>query len=274
MLRLASVFSFKNNTSHMIELLAQEGMTAVSLNQIGNDNNLSSKENPFTLKSGEIFHIPIALMHRSVVETKGKSLGRVFMRPGDLKSIENELGARSQAQLSHVDYSRPVDLLAIVHRTAALLNEMNIEAGATVFGRDLADSTRAEISCYIHTKSNRRRKVRSEIVTINNQSPVNAEDTAGSPSTYSSKLPPFGYSLEIQRMGTLIEGEKNSTRMRGAFFHQRGSLERIHDPIHYMIVIHPPIILENLLPMSAVFEIVNATQHNRVLWSSRIDPGK
>lgn len=39
------------------------------------------------------------------------------------------------------------------------------------------------------------------------------------------------------------------------------------------LVIHPPIILENLLPVKGTFELVHAL-HKRVLWSSVIGPGK
>ena len=38
-------------------------------------------------------------------------------------------------------------------------------------------------------------------------------------------------------------------------------------------VIHPPIVLENLLPMKGIFELIHAT-HKTVLWSSVIAPGK
>jgi hypothetical protein len=40
----------------------------------------------------------------------------------------------------------------------------------------------------------------------------------------------------------------------------------------FSIAIHPPIVLENLLPCGGIFELVHATQ-KRVLWSSYIAAG-
>ena len=40
-----------------------------------------------------------------------------------------------------------------------------------------------------------------------------------------------------------------------------------------LTVIHPPIVLENLLPTKGIFELIHAT-HKTVLWSSVIAPGK
>jgi hypothetical protein len=43
----------------------------------------------------------------------------------------------------------------------------------------------------------------------------------------------------------------------------------------FFVVIHPPIILENLLPVSGTFELIRAKDPNKtVLWSAVIEPGK
>jgi len=155
-----------------------------------------------------------------------------------------------------------------------------------VTGRDIVDPQRTEICCYMHARS--KRGMQSSLASAKAKNRPTQDDNAdenlhsdSEPVSGNSKLPPFSYSIEIQRIGTMIEGQKNVTRVRqfqdaflaGRFFHHRESHERVHAPIHYMIVVHPPIILENLLPMGGLFEIVHATQHKRVLWSSWIDPG-
>lgn len=41
-----------------------------------------------------------------------------------------------------------------------------------------------------------------------------------------------------------------------------------------MVIINPPLIIENLLAMGGVFEIVHAIHQQRVLWSSWVEPGQ
>ena len=101
--------------------------------------------------------------------------------------------------------------------------------------------------------------------------------------THSSKLPPFSYNIEIQRIGELEEAAQRNTAklgvlqaaLRGRLFHNREdrSDNKVFNPVHYNIIVHPPIVLESMLPWHAHFEILNADT-SRLLWSSLIGPGK
>jgi hypothetical protein len=299
MLRLRSVFTFKNNTSHDIELLAQEASSSdrLSVNPNGNMSNMNNKtkDTPFKLSAGESFHVPLAMLYRSALTSNLKSLGMFFMRPGELRPVEDELGSRSQTQLESIDYSmQAVNLYQIVQKTTTLLNAtmMDPPHGTSINGRDLSDDIRKEICCYMHAKSKRWHQSRqngSNATTSSSTNPTasspsasttTAHENASASSMNPSKLPPFCYAIEVQRIGTLLEGKKDSNRVRqlqaiaGRFFHSKEQQDRPHMPIHYSIIIHPPIILENMLPLGAVFEIVHATQQKRVLWSAWVDPGK
>eukprot|EP01035_Chromulina_nebulosa_P017521 gene17521-23082_t len=277
MLKLTSVFSIKNNTSHVIDLVAIEATAneRLSVNNLSTsklDHDLRTamhSQIPFKLKVGENFDIPLALLHRSSVASNMKSLGSLYIRPSSIHSAQTELGLRTLENLESIDFSStPINLMNIVRRTAELVASLNIEPGSSVFGKDLVDNIMIELFCMMSTVIKQR----------NSQNFNKSYDSNRNILSQSSgKLPPFCYAVEIQRVGTLIEGKKDINRvqrLQARFFQQKEQSERKHDPIHYVIVIHPPIILENLLPMGGIFEIVHASQQKRVLWSSWIDPGK
>jgi len=47
----------------------------------------------------------------------------------------------------------------------------------------------------------------------------------------------------------------------------------IHAPLRYSLVIHPPLVVENLLPERGLFELMDANSRN-VLWWGNLEPGE
>lgn len=145
MLRLHSTFTIRNNTSHMIDIFAQQTFS----NELNREYLNSDRTNTsYKLNSGEYYNVPIELLHQSALCTDEKSLGRIFIKPGmvylqseylsvvftatlfvlyslaDLKAAEDELGILSQVKLSHVDFSiKPIDFMAIIQRTSDLFQQ-------------------------------------------------------------------------------------------------------------------------------------------------------
>lgn len=288
MLRLRSCFTVKNNTNHVIQLMASDAI----------DHLTGLQDEPFELAAGESFYVPIALLHRAATYSNLASLGGLFFRPADVKSVEEELGARQQGQLDFVDFSfDPLNLLSVVERTAELLAPFPIEPGTKIHGKDLVDNQMTQLWCYMHAKS--RRGNAAAAAAVAGSPPTNTHRMSAPmdqnhrslqhgnsyhvSSAGSGKLPPYCYNIEVQRVGTLLDDKRDPNRavqhlqaaITGRFFQNREIFgDRRHDPIHYNIVIHPPIILENLLPTGGVFEIVHATQQKRIMWSSWIGPGE
>ena len=54
---------------------------------------------------------------------------------------------------------------------------------------------------------------------------------------------------------------------------KRKGRDQIHGPVAYSLVVHPPIIVENLLPESARFELMHATR-GQVVWWNVLKPGE
>jgi hypothetical protein len=142
MLRLRSVFTIKNNTTHAIKILAKENSSAATHRPFsrdkrvdslgldsfgpagGDDGKQSEKQDdeggeddvPYFLNAGDSFYVPLALLYRSAFLSRGKSLGKLFICPSDISPVEEELGARPHVETGHVDYSaEPIDLLSTAH---------------------------------------------------------------------------------------------------------------------------------------------------------------
>ncbi len=263
LLKLRSVFTIKNNTSHAIKLL--------SVDRKENFNKMSDE--PFILNGADSFSLPIALLHKSVINSNGSSIGCLFIRP-DNNVIERESGRKvSHMQSVNIDYSRePISLLDIVRK--------NFESSSDdlLFGRDTDQSVEKHVSvmmqlfCDIGTRKH---------------SPANANDdltdnvNRKNHAIQSSKLPYFCYNVEIQRHGGSLENDSKIKKGPEAYLPNlgmykekfRGKSSTDFSPVHYTIVVHPPIILENLLPSGGIFELMHATQ-KVILWSAYIEAGE
>ena len=114
MLRLRSVFTIKNNTRHPLKILAREG----SLRDTASEED-QEKAAPFHLESGESFHVPLALLRRSVLASSGRSLGSLYLRPASLAPIEEELVSRPNVLPGSVEYTMdPINLIHTLERSS------------------------------------------------------------------------------------------------------------------------------------------------------------
>jgi len=268
-LHLRSVFTIKNNTSHDINIYALEHEE-----EYGNQKNSEFiKDDPFVLNISENFHVPLALMQRTAAMSHGKNLGFLKIKPADLAAVEKELGPRSDIQYGvNVSYTnKSVDLMETITNTEtwfSMLDKRHTDIN------ELQKISMVQMGCTISPRLRRKKSVEE----------MNEGPHIGKSSIIAaSKLPPFCYNVEIQRIGdtNLINMQNTKVKqslmqgLAGRLFrsknHDKETKYRL--PVHYNFVIHPPIILENLLPMSGTFEILHADQQ-RVLWSAVIKPGK
>jgi hypothetical protein len=77
-----------------------------------------------------------------------------------------------------------------------------------------------------------------------------------------SPLAPFCYVVEIRR-SPLVQSQMHSTNKK----------EFRHSPVAYTLTIHPPLVIENLLPVRGRFELMHATRRV-VLWYGDLNPGQ
>ena len=290
MLRLRSVFTIKNNTRHRLKILAKEGKSASSM--IGDDDRDDEPDAPFLLESGENFYVPLALLRRSVLASGGKSLGYLYLCPADLSSIEEELLSRPNSQPGSVEYTTdPINLYQTVSKSTEMAEMDDHDARRMMDSeldfsvkpdRLLAKENYTQLVCHINPKLKSRygngRKSGAGDWQNNTDFQQQQDVRRTAARAALNKLPPFCYCVEVQS-GTDFTNSQNKganpsggTNKNSFFSNVMNHNPKLNSPVNFTITIHPPIVLENLLPCSGIFELVHATQ-KRVLWSSFIAAG-
>lgn len=272
MLRLRSMFCVKNETKHRLSILAKEG---TSLSEEANHSDERVRDIPFQIETGESLYIPLALLYRSIIASHGNSLGLLYIRPSDILPVEEELSSRMDLVPGYVEFSTdPINIFQIVTSSAAdgnLTADERRESSESYVGSDYEQNESMQVCCHVVPKSRIKKGNRLDAKNKSNSSDrrsIEEVDAISPESSLAAKLPPFCYSIEIINGVGSSDSSQASKRAVGDNHDQ--SIPTM--PLHYTIAIHPPIVIENLLPSSGVFELVHATQ-KRILWSSCITPG-
>lgn len=278
LITLRSLFEIHNHTSHSICLALHPDPTHCPIFHESNTTPISvasaepsNKEADFfeTIGPGAAYQVPFLLLE-SALRLKGSHLGSFWIRP-DSKNQNAGLfellatgGEPSMVDTAIGYCSRPVQLAKVVHESSQIFAAAN--------GDDVAfDGSKSgiQVSCPI------------------------SDGNDGVP------LAPFCYALEIRRspiVKTFEEetdvlerprvnfalhkkqatlGENNSAnsakKARRHDFHS--SYRYKHGPVAYSLAIHPPLVIENLLPTRGRFELMHATRKT-VLWFRDLKPGE
>ena len=266
LLQLSSTFVIKNNTNHSVKLCC---------NDVGDVDPSVLSDSPFLLPAGESFYVPLALLTQSVLRTNAKALGFIWICPSEITPIQDELGYSTQI-IGQVSYSiYPINLMKTVEKVADILSDPSTR---DTFDGVVADHQMSQLSCSLSGPNRKSLSTKA-------QKTFTAKDVYGgaldsdlsAPSKLTDRLPSFCYNLEIETIGhdDAMLDDATDAKKRGGLFNSNKDrhLHIKQPPLIYSLVIHPPIILENLLPMSATFELVHAV-NKRVLWSAVIAPGK
>ena len=142
MLQLSSTFVVKNMTNHAISLLTHEVSNSSKFNE----------DSPFVLNPRESFHVPVALLYRSVLKSNAQSLGYIWMAPHGMAAIGEELRSSTHVVSGTSYSSEPVDLMHMVNRTTQL---MHSDSGKYHVRHD----SHMQLSCELHGASGRRKKL-------------------------------------------------------------------------------------------------------------------
>lgn len=288
LLRLRSVFTIKNNTRHTIKILTKDdGNLHIPCEGDGDDESrqLTSKigpsgasgesdddQNAFLLNPNEIENVPLSLLYRSLVNAD--NLGSLYICPAELDHVQSELSLHSNTRLKSVAYSTdPINL----HQVISLANNSsnsNPNEDDKSRNKNILQ-LRCELEMDFHNIFAGPHLGSFNMRTFQNDNEM---------SNVASKIPPFCYNIEIIResddflnveSGSVEHDNANndSLSLSKLFFPgQEKAMQAENSPASYMILIHPPILLENLLPREAYFEIIHSA-HKRVLWSSWLAAG-
>jgi hypothetical protein len=210
------------------------------------------------------YNIPYLLLE-SAMHLEGNHLGSIWIRP-DQASCD-EVGEVSHAakdctfQLSSytdiVGYPpRPIQLAKILHESSLIFKDSD---GDPRLANQVASGV--EISCPILDHNNKRKSIPFCYVVEVKRSPlVSSEMSENEEADLSAFSPPMiGKGLR----GARIKFSKGTNQSRS----------RTHAPVAYSLVVHPPIVIENLLPERGRFEVMNATS-KEVLWWGTLEPGE
>lgn len=182
MLQLSSTFIIKNMTKYPIKLLLHEKKISIS------------EDIPFFIRPGDTFHVPLAFLYRSVLKSNGVSLGFLWLAPGDMSAIVDELGVSSH-MISGTSYTtEPVDLMDMVNKTSATTNTDVGECG---------NDYHSQLSCQLLSVRGRRKKAtKSTLDSAAHASELgegsNAVMTATTRIINADNLPKFSYIVEME----------------------------------------------------------------------------
>ena len=268
LITVRSLFEIRNHTTHSISLCLHpdpmhKPSGPVSTHTLPSPSSDSVDTLPHEkepgLSPGDALQVP-SLLLESALRLDGNHLGCMWVRPE--KDDGNEVFFKSlnlEKSLGVEDptvgfSSRPVQLAKIVHESALLFQGGN--------GEDLPpDKVRSgiQISCPI------------------------ADGGDGVP------VAPFCYAIEIRRSPIVRDqreiepipekkvsfGRLNPQMTPGETKKERKTRESMmtHRPVAYTLMVHPPIVIENLLPAHGRFELMHATRRS-VLWFSDLKPGE
>lgn len=196
------------------------------------------------------------MLLESALRLKGNHLGSIWIRPDqDSSSIDDPLFGLGSSRVGYP--SRPIQLAKVLHESSIIFKHNDtLLSNAT---------TSVEVSCPIYSGVDNEKKStpfcyvvevkRSPLIkTTQSEKPKMNGDTAGV--------------LSPSKMGKGIKNARNKVSKA-----TESEKADIHAPVTYSLTIHPPIIIENLLPERGRFELMNAITQS-VLWWSNLEPGE
>jgi hypothetical protein len=265
LLQLSSVFMVKNSTLHTIHIRTSTSNDASSLSQPFNII-------PFELHPGQTFNVPLGLLSQSVLNSKGgvpRSLGYLWLVPGTKQTVIDDLGVTGQ-NIGELKYTAlPIDLKEIVNRTHEIWSDLSQREG---FDGVIPHDGIFELACDVLNDSgqiSRDRKISPLTPAHRQESPL------ASRNGNFDQFPCFRYNVEVEAAThTTDEPSFDDNDQIFSLGKSRDRNDEVLAPAcTYTVVIHPPFVLENLLPMKGTFELVHANQKT-VLWSADINSGE
>jgi hypothetical protein len=264
MLRMRSVFSIKNDNFHAIDLFVKE---ICNSNSESHHKEVPDSQEIYRIESGQTFYVPLALPFKSLLEDPShESLGYIWVRPSNLKEIRSEIGDTDE-KINYINYSlAPISLKTIVDETLDYFNEfLGYDNDSYKINSALNATPSTPIQCSIMnlTKENRKASIlgKSSYLGLERNSTSQFEDTGST----------FNYSVEVQRSELKKSKYQPEEEKKNFLFSNKKIF--LHKPCLYNITLHPPLIIENLLPLGGEFELFN-TVDKTLLWSRWLHPGQ
>jgi len=240
------------------------------------------------LEPESTFHIPILLLE-SALRMQGNHLGSIWFSPSDESihpsafehlSDDIEASGLSDVRIRAGYSSRPVQLAKLVHESSITFDKKCTSASEII-----NESTGMQIICPVFqdpgtelvspfcfaVEVQRSPLVRDRKMDSNIQAGVdNESNTSFGPRNSASHITPHDEMQDNYTDNT--DGNTGSTRKEKKQ-PRKGTQHEIHAPITYSLIIHPPIIIENLLCEGGTFELMHAFRKT-IVWRAHLDAGE
>jgi hypothetical protein len=270
-LTLRSVFRVKNCTKHDLILVALPNPASKPILKDVEEELKSAppdgsdalhRGTTYTpLKPGGVWHVPLLLLHLATTLDGAATahLGKLWVRPyrwaGSLRSRKDEV------QFS----TEPIDLKEVVFESAKLVDPQH-PTPADSNGRGYHLVCPIMRGSHSNPASSPPISYCVEVVRTKVAAGKGVEkDEVGEYPSAEAKATD-GHASGTQAQGAV----RANRRHRG----MRGKKEdHYHGPIEYLILIHPPLVLENLLPEICDFELRDL-KTNTLLWKDRFSAGQ
>jgi hypothetical protein len=212
----------------------------------------------------ETYHVPFYLLE-SALHLKGNHIGSLWLKPNADDSVIQSLlrGSSTEAKSiqKYVSFcQRPLQLARIVHETALLFSHNQYEEGDME-----SHDTKLDLSCPIMTDRGVTSSHFSYCLEIRRGLEDHSFDDTLIFSLDHDRVD-FSDSSDSPVLKTVRSTDPDASR-------EKVSPDSKHGPVAYSLILHPPIIIENLLPERGRFELMHATRRE-VLWYGDLAPGE
>jgi hypothetical protein len=252
---IRSVFRLLNSTDHDVVVLAKpDGTTPRG----------AMTSDAEILSSGQTYNFPVSLLQRAVEKSDGASLGFLWIKPrGEVEYLSTGTdGKRCEVHMSTVPVKLHQLATEVKHRSQ---HQVNCASRRQVEGRMLPPFT--------YCLEVRRKEVMLDDAGV----PLESAPLAKNPPPVSPTARPLGSPTAAGRALSLRGIESTSVdgnRSRKGIFGRRR--DKDFDAVSgwvtdYHLILHPPLVIENLLPHTAEFELTD--QSMSMLWRVRLEPG-
>eukprot|EP00804_Cyclotella_cryptica_P020229 CCRYP_010930-RC/>CCRYP_010930-RC protein AED:0.04 eAED:0.04 QI:95/1/1/1/0.91/0.91/24/65/5640 len=246
-LSLHSPFEVVNKTNHTISLSFSPNPRAVP-----DIATVDSEE----INPDESYIVPHLLLE-SALRLEGSHLGSFWMKPKQIDdlTLPGLFNGRSK-EMTYIDYpSRPIQLSKILHETSTIWSTAK---GNPSVANQFASGT--EISCPVFDTGNNRQTIPFCYVVEIKRSPLAPQKKTEENDVIGREL----FSPTSSGKGQKITKSKISRTADTTYRHR---------PVLYSLLIHPPIVIQNLLPEHGRFELMHATNKS-VLWWGILEAGE
>ena len=296
-LMLRSVFRVRNCTKHDVVLVAHPSSDyKPSLKDLlEEETGLAAGDKrakpgrSTTLLPNATYNVPLLLLRQAAFSptATASALGKLWVKPKKWPAAAPRGPlSRHPHRSDDVQFStEPVDLKTLVDESAKLFEASLHHHGGGGGGNEVGSPSSAAAALQRVTGRHLICPIRSG----NQPSTVVASSALGGGGVGlgpngGGSAPPVSYCVEVVRTdlkklggggggghgheSTEVSRKRTGTRAGGS-----KKREAPHDPVEYMILIHPPLVLENLLPEACVFELHDFKSKN-LLWKAHLQAGQ